>query len=748
MPPPLRRPEPRICLYSVGWSDVPDHAESFVGFAFDISEVQGDADRRAARWDFFGGQGGALDHELSQIQILHDLDGLLRNLLHRCTEKVEEADRLKVDLPTIIITVCYAWGKHRSRFVVERAGRWFQDQLEDMEHIFFTAHLSDRSRWTEVQHSWELKAQGLDHARAVASARQMGLRRRRREFNDIKWTMYRRLREAGYGKCWVDVLEYRPCVELLDWCAQLLPSPVAPRSASTSQEAHQGRSPFGVATSASHPRPAATSAASAISQRTRTSLPDFGGSLVGSPPRGGQSSRAAAESEVSEDSLSGDDDGLSALLEDLGEDQGRLANDPDRPRGDVRRTSALERDQERIVILASPDSVPIAVGPCLLAHGWERASRRADVGEATRPEYGMSVLESESMPRDVQDARRRLADVCASTREGALQALKDRAVLVLLGRSDSWQTVELWRTTLCCISNVDVRAGAPALESCVYAFAIVQALAVSAAEPLLLFTPQVLAKLFPLRQLLADSQILHTARMVVRLFWLAIHNASYGQDEAELRRAWRVTPWFGVSASLSGSQTEQDESSTLYSMVGIIAQIKKEQLCTSASSMSGWKRGPPPYVDRFDVTVPYSNTFVALPSLFPPLSLLYQEHTLPGDGESLQVLEDVQLVVRAFLPEDPDILPLLKGEEWNKLCPALDNSKKLRLTGGFGKRLMGLDRFLHWELRQSVEGYFGFPLLHSLRSVPAVRVVVFRRVAGHRRSRRGRGFVFHGSQEH
>ena len=101
----------------------------------------------------------------------------------------------------------------------------------------------------------------------------------------------------------------------------------------------------------------------------------------------------------------------------------------------------------------------------------------------------------------------------------------------------------------------------------------------------------------------------------------------------------------------------------MYCIVGIIAQIKKEQLCTNASSMSGWKRGPPPYIDHFDVSVPYSNTFVALPSLFPPLSLLYQEHTLPGDGESLQVPEDAHLVVRAFLPEDPDILPLLKGAE-------------------------------------------------------------------------------------
>ena len=153
----------------------------------------------------------------------------------------------------------------------------------------------------------------------------------------------------------------------------------------------------------------------------------------------------------------------------------------------------------------------------------------------------------------------------------------------------------------------------------------------------------------------------------------------------------------------------------MYGMVSIISNIQKEQLCTNASTLSGWRRGPPPYVDRFDVTVPYSNTFVAPPTLFPPLSILHQESFLPRDAETLQVSEDVQLVVPAILLEGTDILPLLKVAQWNKLYPGLDNLKKLRLIGGLGKRIMGLDRLLHWELRQSVEGYLGF-VLHCVIS--------------------------------
>ena len=119
-----------------------------------------------------------------------------------------------------------------------------------------------------------------------------------------------------------------------------------------------------------------------------------------------------------------------------------------------------------------------------------------------------------------------------------MQALTSRAAEVLIfdeamqSKRGSWQTVEVWRTTLHRVSTTDAKAGATMLENCVYAFAIVQALAIAVAEPVLLFTPQVMAKLLPLRQLLSACGILHTARMVLRLFWLAVHNAGYGQDEA------------------------------------------------------------------------------------------------------------------------------------------------------------------------------------------------------------------------
>ena len=50
---------------------------------------------------------------------LYALIMILKNLLHRCVERIEEAVARGADLPTIVITVCCAWGKHRSRYVVE-----------------------------------------------------------------------------------------------------------------------------------------------------------------------------------------------------------------------------------------------------------------------------------------------------------------------------------------------------------------------------------------------------------------------------------------------------------------------------------------------------------------------------------------------------------------------------------------------------------------------------------------------------
>ena len=141
-------------------------------------------------------------------------------------------------------------------------------------------------------------------------------------------------------------------------------------------------------------------------------------SLVGHDPH------ASAQSEVDDNSLSDGDEQNSSLPESVNEYGGRLANDPSRPQGQVHRPLALGSDLQQIVILALPRNMPIVIGLCLLQIGWEGASSREDVGTATRPEYCMTVVQSESIPRCVKESREKLANACASTRRDALQALK------------------------------------------------------------------------------------------------------------------------------------------------------------------------------------------------------------------------------------------------------------------------------------------------------------------------------------
>ena len=144
--------------------------------------------------------------------------------------------------------------------------------------------------------------------------------------------------------------------------------------------------------------------------------------------------------------------------------------------------------------------------------------------------------------------------------------------------------------------------------------------------------------------------------MVFRLFWLALRNAPYGREEQACLEVRAAVPCFGVSASLSGSPFPP-EYEALHKFLNVFALTQKEQLCSNASSAPGWKRSPPPYVDHFDITVEYSNNFVALPSLFPPQTPLGEPVSIHCDANDLYVEEDVQLHVHAMLPMDGEFFP-------------------------------------------------------------------------------------------
>ena len=170
----------------------------------------------------------------------------------------------------------------------------------------------------------------------------------------------------------------------------------------------------------------------------------------------------------------------------------------------------------------------------------------------------------------VAEARRELLLADVRCRALATQAMQRVAAEVLTNystfasRDDTWQTMELWQHTLQQIQNseqegVEVHT---LLEHCLYAFLIIQAHAITSGEPMLLLTPDLLQLLKPLQHLLPKCQFLQTARSVFRLYWMAVHNAKYGGQERAFEEVWKILPWFGVGACLSG--TEPPRSSSKY----------------------------------------------------------------------------------------------------------------------------------------------------------------------------------------
>ena len=133
-----------------------------------------------------------------------------------------------------------------------------------------------------------------------------------------------------------------------------------------------------------------------------------------------------------------------------------------------------------------------------------------------------------------------------------------------------------------------------------------------------------------------------------------------------------------------------------------------------------------PYVDHLDITVPYTTEYIAPPLLFPPLSLLMPDEIVDYDSQDPHVQEDRRLVLVAHCPENPNVLEHIQLDNWILEWPRLDRVKRVRLLGGLGMRLMGISRCLHWELRQSVEGYLGFVLQSIITGAYPARVLDLR----------------------
>ena len=127
-----------------------------------------------------------------------------------------------------------------------------------------------------------------------------------------------------------------------------------------------------------------------------------------------------------------------------------------------------------------------------------------------KPEYCFSVIEGvgfgpdDSVTRwtvpDVAEARQLLAVADVQSRTLVAQATQKTAAELLTlysnfaRRGDTWETMDLWQDTLDSIRDLQDRLVEvhTVLEDCLCAFLIIQAHAITWAEPMLLLTPGLL----------------------------------------------------------------------------------------------------------------------------------------------------------------------------------------------------------------------------------------------------------------
>ncbi len=115
------------------------------------------------------------------------------------------------------------FGKHRSRWLISTLETWLDDTHPDSDYWVNVEHLSENNRRQELDHYYNLIHQGYNKRQAMASAKGMGLRRKRRDFASIRWNWYNQMKCTGYQNHWIDVSRYPPTAQLLDWCLDCLP---------------------------------------------------------------------------------------------------------------------------------------------------------------------------------------------------------------------------------------------------------------------------------------------------------------------------------------------------------------------------------------------------------------------------------------------------------------------------------------------------------------------------------------------
>ena len=318
---------------------------------------------------------------------------------------------------------------------------------------------------------------------------------------------------------------------------------------------------------------------------------------------------------------------------------------------------------------------------------------------------------------DVWQARRTFG-TDGWTAQGIKHAIRRAAMAAT--RMGFTRTVQIWGAVFRCLVNDDF-----GVVEGLYSCAILQAYAVVLLEPICLLTPEVMCAIAQnkdVRELLRRCAILESATCVLRLFHLA------ALDSADnYQKLCQVLPLCGMLPKRN--RKADDMERTMKFSKDVFASISKEQLCmVNEKAFSGWEPPRPPFADHFDIVMQCRAENVALLPLFPPLSILYPQVSIFKQTTtavpSLQILDKHHVQVQCAAMDRNVYAQLLVKEIINhrmKRCPSdyLTQDalwKLMRQLGARAKTVLRLDDILHWQLRQSVEGYLGH-MLYSMHKM-------------------------------
>ena len=312
-------------------------------------------------------------------------------------------------------------------------------------------------------------------------------------------------------------------------------------------------------------------------------------------------------------------------------------------------------------------------------------------------------------------AREALDNLCSNFHGlylSILSSIADAASSAL--RLGDTQTVVVWKHVL-----ISLEGSRWSLSKAIYASIIVEAFARLLLEPMCLLTPRVFSQIHSQKRLLECLEhccFMETATSVLRMFYTAATC-----DLLTFQRLWNVLPFCGVAGRSLECFGGIDIVPIAYD---VFRSASREQFCNINAVDTVWEPPRPPYADHFDIMVPCDLKYVARLPAIAPLSIVCPCVAISREGKAeqqLQVNDRCHIVM---------LCPLLDRNVWHQLlaekiinwrlsrrtdveCTQDDIWKLVRQIGARAKALLGLDSILHWQLRQSVEGYLGH-VIYSL----------------------------------